>query len=328
MFVGEYKKDEIMSASMVYQDNSLSIGDTPLVHLKRIGSGKATILGKIEGRNPAYSVKSRIGANMIWDAEKRGVLTPGMKIVEPTSGNTGIALAFVGAARGYKVKLVMPDSMSMERRAVLKAFGAELELTEGAKGMKGAINRAAEIVAEDPDLYFMPQQFDNPANPDIHEKTTGPEIWDATDGDVDVLVAGVGTGGTITGVSRYFKQVREKSIVSVAVEPTASPVIAQTLVGERVQPGGHKIQGIGAGFIPKVLDLSLIDRVEAVTNEEAFEFARTLAKEAGTLCGISCGAAAAVAARLSELPEFEGKTVVTILPDSGERYLSTPLFDA
>jgi cysteine synthase A len=295
--------------------------------LKRIGSGKAKILGKVEGRNPAYSVKCRIGANMIWDAEKRGVLKPGMKIVEPTSGNTGIALAFVGAARGYKVKLVMPDSMSMERRSVLKAFGAELELTEGAKGMKGAITRAAEIVAEDPDNYFMPQQFDNPANPEIHVKTTGPEIWEATGGDVDVLVAGVGTGGTITGVTRFFKEVKGKPIVSVAVEPAASPVIAQTLAGEPLKPGGHKIQGIGAGFIPTVLDLSIIDRVEAVTNEEAFDYARKLARDVGALSGISCGAATAVAARLSEFLEFEGKTIVTILPDSGERYLSTPLFD-
>jgi cysteine synthase A len=309
-----------------FKDNSLSIGNTPLVQLNRIVSDQATVLGKVEGRNPAYSVKCRIGANMVWDAEKRGALKAGMEIIEPTSGNTGIALAFVGAARGYKVHLVMPDTMSMERRQVLKAFGAELILTEGAKGMPGAIAKAAEVAASDPARYFMPQQFENPANPEIHEKTTGPEIWDATDGNIDVLVSGVGTGGTITGLSRYFKNVRGKAILSVAVEPEGSPVISQALAGEELKPGPHKIQGIGAGFIPGVLDLTLIDRVEAVSNEEAMEYARRLAKEEGLLSGISSGAAAVVAARLSELPEFAGKTIVAILPDSGERYLSTPLF--
>ena len=309
-----------------FKDNSLSIGNTPLVQLNRIVSDQATVLGKVEGRNPAYSVKCRIGANMVWDAEKRGVLKSGMEIIEPTSGNTGIALAFVGAARGYKVHLVMPDTMSMERRQVLKAFGAELILTEGAKGMPGAIAKAAEVAASDPARYFMPQQFENPANPEIHEKTTGPEIWDATDGNIDVLVSGVGTGGTITGLSRYFKNVRGKAIMTVSVEPEGSPVISQALAGEELKPGPHKIQGIGAGFIPGVLDLTLIDRVEAVSNEEAMEYARRLAKEEGLLSGISSGAAAVVAARLSELPEFAGKTIVAILPDSGERYLSTPLF--
>ncbi len=309
-----------------FKDNSLSIGNTPLVQLNRIVSDQATVLGKVEGRNPAYSVKCRIGANMVWDAEKRGALKSGMEIIEPTSGNTGIALAFVGAARGYKVHLVMPDTMSMERRQVLKAFGAELILTEGAKGMPGAIAKAAEVAASDPARYFMPQQFENPANPEIHEKTTGPEIWDATDGNIDVLVSGVGTGGTITGLSRYFKNVRGKAIMTVAVEPEGSPVISQALAGEELKPGPHKIQGIGAGFIPGVLDLTLIDRVEAVSNEEAMEYARRLAKEEGLLSGISSGAAAVVAARLSELPEFAGKTIVAILPDSGERYLSTPLF--
>jgi len=309
-----------------FKDNSLSIGNTPLVQLNRVVSDKATVFGKVEGRNPAYSVKCRIGANMVWDAEKRGVLKAGMEIIEPTSGNTGIALAFVGAARGYKVHLVMPDTMSMERRQVLKAFGADLILTEGAKGMPGAIAKATEVAASDPERYFMPQQFENPANPEIHEKTTGPEIWDATDGNVDVLVAGVGTGGTITGLSRYFKQVRGKAVITVAVEPEGSPVIAQALEGKELQPGPHKIQGIGAGFIPGVLDLDLIDRVEAVSNEDSMEYARRLAQEEGLLSGISSGAATAVAARLSELPEFAGKTIVVILPDSGERYLSTPLF--
>jgi len=309
-----------------FKDNSLSIGNTPLVQLNRVVSDKATVFGKVEGRNPAYSVKCRIGANMVWDAEKRGVLKAGMEIIEPTSGNTGIALAFVGAARGYKVHLVMPDTMSMERRQVLKAFGADLILTEGAKGMPGAIAKATEVAASDPERYFMPQQFENPANPEIHEKTTGPEIWDATDGNVDVLVAGVGTGGTITGLSRYFKQVRGKAVITVAVEPEGSPVIAQALAGKELQPGPHKIQGIGAGFIPGVLDLDLIDRVEAVSNEDSMEYARRLAQEEGLLSGISSGAATAVAARLSELPEFAGKTIVVILPDSGERYLSTPLF--
>ncbi len=311
-----------------YSDNSLSIGNTPLVRLNKIvGSDDAIVLAKVEGRNPAYSVKCRIGANMIWDAERRGVLKPGMEIIEPTSGNTGIALSFVGAARGYKVKLTMPESMSIERRKILKAFGASLILTDAAKGMPGAIQKAEEIVAESPDRYFMPQQFNNPANPEIHQKTTGPEIWDATNGNVDVIVAGVGTGGTITGLSRYFKRDKKKQILSVAVEPADSPVITQTLAGEELKPGPHKIQGIGAGFIPGVLDLSAIDRVEQVTNEEAFETARRLAVEEGLLSGISCGAAVAVAAKLAKDPEFAGKTIVVILPDSGERYLSTPLYD-
>jgi cysteine synthase A len=310
-----------------FKDNSLSIGNTPLVQLNHLVSDKATVLAKVEGRNPAYSVKCRIGANMVWDAEKLGVLKAGMEIIEPTSGNTGIALAFVGAARGYKVHLVMPDTMSMERRQVLKAFGADLILTEGAKGMPGAIAKATEMAKSEPKRFFMPQQFENPANPEIHEKTTGPEIWDATDGNVDVIVAGVGTGGTITGLSRYFKQVRGKAVITVAVEPEGSPVIAQALAGEALAPGPHKIQGIGAGFIPGVLDLTLIDRVESVSNEDSMEYARRLAKEEGLLSGISSGAATAAAARLAELPEFAGKTIVVILPDSGERYLSTPLFN-
>jgi cysteine synthase A len=310
-----------------YNDNSLSIGNTPLVRLNKIVSRDAVVLAKVEGRNPAYSVKCRIGANMIWDAEKRGVLKPGMEIIEPMSGNTGIALAFAGAARGYKVTLTMPESMSIERRKVLKAFGAELILTEAAKGMPGAISKATELAAAEPDRYFLPQQFENPANPEIHQKTTGPEIWDATDGKIDVLVAGVGTGGTITGLSRYFKQEKGKQIISVAVEPVDSPVITQALAGEPLKPGPHKIQGIGAGFIPGVLDLSIIDRVEQVTNEEAFETARRLAKEEGLISGISSGAAVAAAAKLSEDPEFAGKCIVVILPDSGERYLSTPLYD-
>ncbi len=312
-----------------FNDNSLSIGNTPLVKLNRIiGDGGANVYAKIEGRNPAYSVKCRIGANMIWDAEKRGVLKPGMEIIEPTSGNTGIALAFVGAARGYKVTLCMPESMSIERRKVLKAFGANLILTEASKGMSGAIRTATELAAEEPHRYFMPQQFENPANPAIHRLTTGPEIWEALDGNVDVLVSGVGTGGTITGISRFFKLDKKKAIISVAVEPADSPVISQTRAGESLKPGPHKIQGIGAGFIPKTLDLSIIDRVETVTNEEAFEIARRLAKEEGLLSGISCGAAAAVAVRLAKDPDFAGKNIVVILPDAGERYFSTPLFDA
>jgi cysteine synthase A len=311
-----------------FNDNSLSIGNTPLVRLNKIAGSDAVVLGKVEGRNPAYSVKCRIGANMIWDAEKRGVLKPGMEIIEPTSGNTGIALAFVGAARGYKVTLTMPESMSIERRKILKAFGAELVLTEASKGMPGAITRARELLAEDPGKYFMPQQFENPANPAVHQATTGPEIWDATDGNVDVIVAGVGTGGTITGLSRFFKQDKGKEVLSVAVEPVDSPVITQALAGASLKPGPHKIQGIGAGFIPEVLDLSLIDRVEQVSNDEAFETSRRLAREEGLLSGISCGAAATAAARLAQDPEFAGKTIVVILPDSGERYLSTPLYDA
>lgn len=305
----------------VYDDNSFSIGNTPLIQLQKLGKGlKAKILAKIEGRNPAYSVKCRIGAAMIWDAEKRGVLKPGGTIVEPTSGNTGIALAFVSAARGYKLILTMPETMSLERRQMLKAFGAQLVLTPGEKGMPGAIAQAEQILAENPD-YFMPQQFKNPANPEIHFKTTGPEIWNDTDGQIDVLVSGIGTGGTITGVSKYIKHEKKKNITSVAIEPAASPVLSGG------KPGPHKIQGIGAGFKPDVLDLSVVDRIEQVTNEEAFEFARRLTREEGIISGISCGAAAAVATRIAALPEFAGKTIVTILPDSGERYLSTPLFD-
>lgn len=311
-----------------YKDNSQSIGKTPLIQINKIlDNSQATVLAKIEGRNPAYSVKCRIGASMIWDAEARGALKPGMEIIEPTSGNTGIALAFVAASRGYPLTLTMPETMSVERRKVMKALGAKLVLTEGAKGMPGAIARAEALVAEDPDRYFMPQQFSNPANPDIHEKTTGPEIWQDTDGQIDVLVAGVGTGGTITGVTRYIKQTQNKPIISVAVEPEASPVIAQTLAGDEVKPAPHKIQGIGAGFVPKNLDLELVDRVEQVSNEEAIRYARRLAAEEGILSGISCGAAMAVTARLAQQPEFAGKTIVTILPDSGERYLSSILFE-
>ena len=313
---------------MVFEDNSLSIGRTPLVRLNRItGGAPVTILAKIEGRNPAYSVKCRIGAAMVWDAEKRGLLGPGKEIIEPTSGNTGIALAFVAAARGYPITLTMPETMSVERRKVLAAFGARLVLTDGAKGMHGAIAEAERIVASDPDRYVLLQQFNNPANPDIHFRTTGPEIWEDTKGKIDVLVAGIGTGGTITGVSRYIKQVKGKKILSVGVEPAASPVITQTLRGEPVRPAPHKIQGIGAGFIPKILDLSLVDRIETVTNEEAIETARRLAREEGILSGISCGAAAAVALRLAQEPEMKGKTFVVVLPDSGERYLSTVLFE-
>ena len=311
----------------IYEDNSQSIGNTPLVRLNKITAGAgATVLGKVEGRNPAYSVKCRIGSSMIWDAQKRGVLKPGMHIIEPTSGNTGIALAFVAAAQGYPLTLTMPDTMSLERRRVLAAFGANLILTEGAKGMKGAIAKAEEIVASDP-KYFMPQQFKNPANPAIHETTTGPEIWNDTDGNIDVLVSGVGTGGTITGVSRFIKKTKGKSMLSVAVEPTNSPVISQKRAGQELKPGPHKIQGLGAGFIPDNLDLSLVDRVELVSNEESIEMARRLAKEEGLLCGISCGAAAAVAVRLARLDEFKNKVIVAILPDSGERYLSSILFE-
>lgn len=314
--------------SNIYADNSLSIGRTPLVKLNRVTEGaKATVLAKIEGRNPAYSVKCRIGASMIWDAEKRGLLKAGQEIVEPTSGNTGIALAFVAAARGYKITLTMPETMSLERRRVLAAFGAKLVLTPGPEGMKGAIAKATEIYNSDPKHYFLPQQFENPANPEIHEKTTGPEIWEDTGGGIDVFVGGVGTGGTITGVTRYIKNTKGKKILSVAVEPTHSPVIAQTLAGQPLTPGPHKIQGIGGGFVPKNLDLSLVDRVEQVTNDESVEMARRLAKEEGILCGISCGAAAAAAVRLAKLPEFAGKTIVTVLPDGGERYLSTVLFE-
>jgi cysteine synthase A len=314
--------------SRIYADNSQSIGNTPLVRLNRIaGDTKAILLGKVEGRNPAYSVKCRIGANMIWDAEKRGVLKPGVEIIEPTSGNTGIALAYVAAARGYKLTLTMPETMSIERRRVLAALGANLILTPGAEGMKGAISRAEEIAASDPQRYFIPQQFKNPANPEIHEKTTGPEIWNDTDGAIDVLVSGVGTGGTITGISRYIKQTRGKQILSVAVEPKESPVISQKLAGQPIQPAPHKIQGIGAGFIPDTLDLSVVDRVELISSDEAIEFAKRLAREEGLLVGISCGAAAAAAVRLAQQEEFAGKTIVVVLPDGAERYLSTALFE-
>jgi len=311
-----------------FGDNSLSIGRTPLVKLNRVTDGaKATVLGKIEGRNPAYSVKCRIGAAMIWDAEKKGLLKTGKELIEPTSGNTGIALAFVAASRGYPLTLTMPETMSIERRKLLVAFGAKLVLTEGTKGMPGAIAKAEQLVASDPDRYVMLQQFKNPANPAIHEDTTGPEIWEDTEGAIDVLVSGIGTGGTITGVSRYIKNTKGKKIISVAIEPANSPVITQKRAGDPLKPGPHKIQGIGAGFIPDILDLSLVDRVEQVTDSEAVEYAKRLTREEGILAGISCGAAAAVACRLAKLPEFQGKTIVTILPDSGERYLSSILFE-
>ncbi|CAE6914468.1 O-acetylserine sulfhydrylase A [Ectopseudomonas oleovorans] len=312
--------------SRIFADNAQAIGNTPLVMINRLGPKGVTILAKIEGRNPAYSVKCRIGANMIWDAEERGVLKPGMTIVEPTSGNTGIGLAFVAAARGYKLVLTMPASMSLERRKVLKALGAELVLTEPAKGMKGAIEKANELAAANPD-YYLPQQFENPANPAIHEKTTGPEIWRDTDGAIDVLVAGVGTGGTITGVSRYIKQTQGKPILSVAVEPVGSPVISQTLAGDEVKPAPHKIQGIGAGFVPKNLDLAMVDQVEQVADDDAKAMALRLMREEGILCGISCGAAMVAAGRLAQKPDMQGKTIVVILPDSGERYLTSMLFD-
>ncbi len=313
----------------IYEDNSLAIGNTPLVRLNSVTKGcKATVLAKIEGRNPAYSVKCRIGANMIWDAEKRGVLTKNQIIVEPTSGNTGIALAFTAAARGYKLILTMPESMSLERRRAMAVLGAELILTEAAKGMPGAIAKAKEIAESEPAKYFMPGQFDNPANPEIHFKTTGPEIWNDCDGEIDVLVSGVGTGGTITGISRYIKQEKGKSITSVAVEPSHSPVITQKMNGEELKPGPHKIQGIGAGFIPKNLDLSIVDQVEQVTNEESVTMALRLAKEEGLLVGISCGAAAHAAVKLAEKDEFAGKTIVVVLPDMAERYLSSIMFES
>ncbi len=312
----------------IYQNNADSIGRTPLVKLQRISDGAgATILAKIEGRNPAYSVKCRIGAAMVADAEARGLLGPGKELIEPTSGNTGIALAFVAAAKGIPLTLTMPETMSIERRKLLVAFGAKLILTEGAKGMNGAIAKAEEIRASDPDRYVLLQQFKNPANPAIHEKTTGPEIWNDTEGQVDIFVSGVGTGGTITGVSRYIKQTQGKAIQTVAVEPTASPVLTQKRAGQEIKPAPHKIQGIGAGFVPDVLDLSLVDLIEQVSNEEAVEYAQRLAKEEGILAGISCGAATAVAVRLAKLPENAGKTIVVVLPDSGERYLSSILFD-
>ncbi|MDP9704753.1 UNVERIFIED_ORG: cysteine synthase A [Rahnella aquatilis] len=309
--------------SKIYEDNSLTIGHTPLVRLNRIGNGR--ILAKVESRNPSFSVKCRIGANMIWDAEKKGILTKDIELVEPTSGNTGIALAYVAAARGYKLTLTMPETMSVERRKLLKALGANLVLTEGAKGMKGAIAKAEEIQASDPQRYLILQQFSNPANPAIHEQTTGPEIWEDTDGAVDVLIAGVGTGGTITGTGRYLKS-KKSSVKLVAVEPTDSPVITQTLNGEEVKPGPHKIQGIGAGFIPGNLDLALLDRVTLITNDESIQMARRLMEEEGILAGISSGAAVEAAVKLSKEPEFADKTIVVILPSSGERYLSTTLF--
>ena len=312
----------------IYADNSFSIGRTPLVRLNRVTEGAGAIVAaKIEGRNPAYSVKCRIGAAMVWDAEKRGVLTPGKELIEPTSGNTGIALAYVGAARGYPVTLTMPETMSVERRKVLRALGANLVLTPGSGGMAAAIAKAEEMVASDPRRYVMLQQFKNPANPEIHFRTTGPEIWEDTDGTVDVLVSGIGTGGTITGISRFIKKAKGKNLLSVGVEPVGSPVITQVRAGQPLQPGPHKIQGIGAGFIPDTLDLAMVDRVEQVTNEDSIEMARRLAKEEGILAGISCGAAAAVAVRLAKDSEFAGKTIVVILPDAAERYLSTVLFE-
>jgi cysteine synthase A len=313
---------------LVYADNSYSIGRTPLVRLNHMTEGlNATVLAKIEGRNPSYSVKCRAGAAMVWDAEKRGVLKPGKELIEPTSGNMGIALAFVAAARGYAISLTMPETMSMERRKVLTALGAKLVLTDGAHGMAGAIAKAVELVNSDPDHYVLLQQFENPANPEIHFRTTGPEIWDDTEGGVDVIVAGVGTGGTITGIARYLKQGKGKKVAVIGVEPANCAVISQTLKKQPVRVGPHKIQGLGAGFIPDTLDLRLIDRMETVTDEEAMEAARRLGKEEGILAGISCGAATAAALRLAREEPFQGKTFVVILPDSGERYLSTPLFE-
>lgn len=312
-----------------FEDNSLSIGNTPLVRLNKImGECDAVVLAKIEGRNPAYSVKCRIGAAMVWEAEKSGKLKADMEIIEPTSGNTGIALAFVGAARGYKVAITMPHTMSIERRKILEALGAEIILTEGSLGMMGAIEKAQELVEENPDRYYMPHQFENPANPEIHVKTTGPEIWKDTDGKIDVLVAGVGTGGTISGVSRYIKEIQDHPLTSVAVEPENSAIISQTLAGDPLDPRDHAIQGIGAGFIPGTLDLGMVDRVETVSNEEAFDYAERLSHEEGILAGISCGAAVAATAHLVKEPEFHGKTIVVILPDSGERYLSMMPFDS
>jgi len=312
----------------IYKNNAYSIGKTPLVRLNRVTDGlNATILAKIEGRNPLHSVKCRIGAAMIWDAEKTERLRPGMEIIEPTSGNTGIALAFVAAASGYKLTLTMPETMSLERRKILKALGANLILTEGTKGMAGAVAKAQEIANSDTERYFLPNQFGNPANPAIHEATTALEVWNDTDGDVDIFVSGVGTGGTITGVSRYFKNTKKKKIVSVAVEPIHSPVLTQRSKGEELKPGPHKIQGIGAGFIPEILDLSLIDRIETVSYDEAVEMTRRLAIEEGIFCGVSSGAAAYVAIKIAKEPASTGKTIVVILPDTGERYLSTELFD-
>jgi cysteine synthase A len=312
----------------VYDDNSFSIGHTPLVRLNRVTDGAgAAVVAKVEGRNPAYSVKCRIGASMVWDAEKRGILKPGKELIEPTSGNTGIALAFVAAARGYPITLTMPETMSVERRKVLEALGANLILTDGAAGMGASIQKAEEIVASDSERYVMLQQFKNPANPAIHVKTTGPEIWEDTDGTIDVLVCGIGTGGTISGVSRYIKKEKKRKLVSIGVEPTGSPVITQKLAGQPMRPGPHKIQGIGAGFIPDTLDLTMVDRIEQVSNEESIEMARRLAKEEGLLAGISSGAAVAAAVRVAKQPEFNGKLVVVVLPDAAERYLSTSLFE-
>lgn len=311
----------------VYSNNAEAIGNTPLVRINRIIQGGATVLAKVESRNPAFSVKCRIGAAMIADAEQRGVLKEGMHIVEPTSGNTGIALAFVAAAKGYEITLTMPASMSLERRKVLKALGANLVLTEPAKGMKGAVDEAVRLVTENPEQYFLPQQFENPANPQIHQDTTGPEIWQATGGQVDILVAGVGTGGTITGISRYFEQTQNKPLYSVAVEPAESPIIGQTKRGENISPAPHKIQGLGANFIPKNLDLSLVDEVLPITGTDAVEWARKCAIQEGILVGISSGAALAAAAQLAQRPENAGKTIVVVLPDSGERYLSSILFE-
>jgi cysteine synthase len=313
---------------MIYEDNSYSIGRTPLVRLNKVTDGAhATVVAKIEGRNPAYSVKCRIGANMIWDAERRGLLTPGKELIEPTSGNTGIALAFVAAARGYPITLLMPETMSMERRKVLRALGAKLVLTDGALGMGASIERAEQMVLTDPERYVLLHQFQNPANPEIHFQTTGPEIWRDTDGNVDVVVAGIGTGGTITGISRYFKLEKKKKILSVGVEPVGSPVITQTLRGETPQPGPHGIQGIGAGFIPGTLDLGMVDRVELADDDESIDMSRRLAREEGILSGISCGAAVSAAVRVAKEREMNGKTIVVILPDAGERYLSSVLFD-
>lgn len=314
--------------SKVYPDNSYSIGNTPLVKINNLSADlNCNIFAKIEGRNPAFSVKCRIGAAMIWDAEEQGLLKPGMRVLEPTSGNTGIALAYVCAARGYTLTLTMPETMSIERRKVLQAFGVELQLTAGEKGMPGAIQKAEELMAEEPDKFYMPQQFKNPSNPAIHEATTGPEIWNDLDGEIDVLVAGIGTGGTITGVSRYLKLEQNREIISIGVEPSGSPVLTQYLAGKEMTPGPHKIQGLGAGFLPDTLDLDLVDRIEQVGDEEAMETSRRLAREEGILCGISCGAAMRVALRVGKEDEIAGKNLVVILPDAGERYLSTPLFN-
>lgn len=310
----------------VYENNAEAIGNTPLVKINRIIKGGATVLAKIESRNPAFSVKCRIGAALIKDAEERGVLTAGKHIIEPTSGNTGIALAFVAAAKGYPITLTMPASMSLERRKVLKALGANLVLTEPSKGMKGAVDEAVRLATENPETYFLPQQFDNPANPKIHEDTTGPEIWEATNGNVDILISGVGTGGTITGISRYFEKIKNKALYSVAVEPAESPIISQTKAGETITPAPHKIQGIGANFIPKNLDLDLVDEVITVSSEDAVEWAKKSATQEGILVGISCGAALAAAEQVALRPENKDKTIVVILPDSGERYLSSVLF--